>query len=424
MIRTMALGSTTSSSSFAGNGSTVTPYTVGFRFDAPADLVVTVTDSDGNVTTLADGVDYTLAGDGQTITATFTTATAYDATNTVECVRNNDQRQNYTPSAPLDLDDLENAIDRVAMSAQDNRRDVDAQASHAPRTDNPHEVTEGQVGLGSVDNTADVDKPVSTAQQAALDAKADTSSLGAAASIGTSTGGNGGSDSGKALIFDVDGGLSATKSVSEEITCDFRATGTGGTAVRGWAQGSDSVGGLFQTDQTGGAGLIGRSTAAGAKCFIARGDADHLTIAHDGTVTLSSATLGSLVTTLAGSTLKTEMGLVVGTDVQAQGTVVTTTPTSGANVTSTAYVDQTQHMTPAASQTFITLALPSAANARVGQIVRFISTTEDIGNVTVATSGGAGTITPAFTNTTLTAFDVLAYQCISTSGNGSWIRIQ
>ena len=260
----------------------------------------------------------TLAGDGQTITATFTTATAYDATNTVECVRNNDQRQNYTPSAPLDLDDLENAIDRVAMSAQDNRRDVDAQASHAPRTDNPHEVTaaqvglgnadntadvdkpvstaqaaadsavqsaaatdattkanavqanlnttaanlatheartdnphsvtKGQVGLGSVDNTADVDKPVSTVQQAALDAKADTSSLGAAASIGTSTGGNGGSDSGKALIFDVDGGLSATKSVSEESTCDFRATGTGGTAVRGWAQGSDSVGGLFQTD--------------------------------------------------------------------------------------------------------------------------------------------------------------------------------
>ena len=38
-------------------------------------------------------------------------------------------------------------------------------------TGNPHNVTKGDVGLGNVDNTADVDKPVSTAQQAAIDAK-------------------------------------------------------------------------------------------------------------------------------------------------------------------------------------------------------------------------------------------------------------
>lgn len=37
---------------------------------------------------------------------------------------------------------------------------------------NPHAVTKAQVGLGSVDNTADTAKPVSTAQQAALDLKA------------------------------------------------------------------------------------------------------------------------------------------------------------------------------------------------------------------------------------------------------------
>ena len=44
-------------------------------------------------------------------------------------------------------------------------------AMHEARNDNPHGVTKAQVGLGNVDNTADADKPVSTAQQAALDKK-------------------------------------------------------------------------------------------------------------------------------------------------------------------------------------------------------------------------------------------------------------
>lgn len=49
--------------------------------------------------------------------------------------------------------------------------------AHTSRTDNPHSVTKSQVGLGSVDNTADTAKPVSTAQQTALDAKVPTSYL-------------------------------------------------------------------------------------------------------------------------------------------------------------------------------------------------------------------------------------------------------
>lgn len=43
----------------------------------------------------------------------------------------------------------------------------------ATTTGNPHSVSASDVGLGSVDNTADADKPISTATQAALDAKAD-----------------------------------------------------------------------------------------------------------------------------------------------------------------------------------------------------------------------------------------------------------
>ena len=50
-------------------------------------------------------------------------------------------------------------------------------ADHEADTDNPHQVTKAQVGLGNVDNTSDLAKPVSTAQQAALDLKADNSNV-------------------------------------------------------------------------------------------------------------------------------------------------------------------------------------------------------------------------------------------------------
>lgn len=62
------------------------------------------------------------------------------------------------------------------ISAQNlvkNDSDVSANTTHRSRTDNPHAVTQTQVGLGNVDNTSDVDKPVSTAQQTALDLKYD-----------------------------------------------------------------------------------------------------------------------------------------------------------------------------------------------------------------------------------------------------------
>lgn len=42
---------------------------------------------------------------------------------------------------------------------------------HSQTTGNPHGTTKGNVGLGNVDNTADADKPISTAQQAAFDAR-------------------------------------------------------------------------------------------------------------------------------------------------------------------------------------------------------------------------------------------------------------
>ena len=58
-----------------------------------------------------------------------------------------------------------------------------AAADHAASTANPHGVTKSQVGLGNVDNTSDTNKPVSTAQQTALNGKANASHNHAASNI-------------------------------------------------------------------------------------------------------------------------------------------------------------------------------------------------------------------------------------------------
>ena len=49
--------------------------------------------------------------------------------------------------------------------------------SHLGNINNPHGVTKAQIGLGNVTNTSDANKPISTATQAALNLKADSSSL-------------------------------------------------------------------------------------------------------------------------------------------------------------------------------------------------------------------------------------------------------
>lgn len=46
--------------------------------------------------------------------------------------------------------------------------------NHIEAINNPHVVTKVQIGLGNCENTADLDKPISTATQLALDAKANT----------------------------------------------------------------------------------------------------------------------------------------------------------------------------------------------------------------------------------------------------------
>ena len=81
---------------------------------------------------------------------------------------------------------LDNKADKVmdatpgelaALDAAGNLRNSDLLASdvsaHIADRNNPHEVTKAQIGLGNVDNTSDANKPISTAQQTALNGKAD-----------------------------------------------------------------------------------------------------------------------------------------------------------------------------------------------------------------------------------------------------------
>lgn len=56
---------------------------------------------------------------------------------------------------------------------------------HLADHDNPHQVTKAQIGLGNADNTSDADKPISTATQTALNAKADKSDTYTKAQVDT-----------------------------------------------------------------------------------------------------------------------------------------------------------------------------------------------------------------------------------------------
>ena len=78
-----------------------------------------------------------------------------------------------------------------AASVSGLTTDINANTAHRnTTTGNPHGVTKADVGLGNVDNTADADKPISTATQTALDAKEPrfTKNTGFNKNLGTTAG--------------------------------------------------------------------------------------------------------------------------------------------------------------------------------------------------------------------------------------------
>ena len=65
---------------------------------------------------------------------------------------------------------LVSAINEVDSHSDTNSTNL---SNHIGNTSNPHSVTKAQIGLGNVDNTSDLDKPISTATQEAIDGKQD-----------------------------------------------------------------------------------------------------------------------------------------------------------------------------------------------------------------------------------------------------------
>jgi len=72
-------------------------------------------------------------------------------------------------------DGLDSDDNTISLSAKQGKVLNTKITDHVDDTSNPHGVTKDQVGLDQVDNTSDVDKPISTSVQNALDGKSDTS---------------------------------------------------------------------------------------------------------------------------------------------------------------------------------------------------------------------------------------------------------
>ena len=71
-------------------------------------------------------------------------------------------------------DTVLSALGKLQKQVSDNLTTL---TNHTENKSNPHTVTKSQVGLGNVDNTSDLNKPISTATNTALDGKADKSQV-------------------------------------------------------------------------------------------------------------------------------------------------------------------------------------------------------------------------------------------------------
>jgi len=81
-----------------------------------------------------------------------------------------DTLQSDVNTAESDITSLEGRMDTAETDIDNVEQDL---STHEARQDNPHNVTKTQVGLSDVNNTSDLNKPISTATQTALDLKAD-----------------------------------------------------------------------------------------------------------------------------------------------------------------------------------------------------------------------------------------------------------
>lgn len=125
--------------------------------------------------------------------------------------------------APEAMDTLKELADAISknsdimsalQSAIGNKANVADLNTHTYDTNNPHGVTKEQIGLGNADNTSDIDKPISTATQTALDGKSPKNHAAAGFLYGKGTGTLHGhvrlSDSVTSSVSTSDKGIAAT----------------------------------------------------------------------------------------------------------------------------------------------------------------------------------------------------------------------
>lgn len=144
------------------------------QFNFPASLVV----NDSNITgafvddalnNLGSSLIAAVSGLNSTIDAEVADLnTRIDSEVSILNIRINDEVADLNSRIDAEVLALETAFaaDQASQSAALSA----ALTAHTSLTNNPHSVTKAQVGLGNADNTSDVDKPVSTAQQSAIDA--------------------------------------------------------------------------------------------------------------------------------------------------------------------------------------------------------------------------------------------------------------
>lgn len=78
----------------------------------------------------------------------------------------------FNATTKVEIDALITAIKGSGWTSESLKGLADLISTHTANISNPHSITASQVGLGNVNNTSDVSKPISTATQTALNAKA------------------------------------------------------------------------------------------------------------------------------------------------------------------------------------------------------------------------------------------------------------
>jgi hypothetical protein len=121
----MSVSSSTSTISYAGNGSTSTAYTVPFNFYDAADLKVYSVDASGNSTLLTITTNYTVSGGGGS-TGSVTTTAAIPSTRTVliQRVVPYTQLTSFTTGDRLPANSIETALDKLTMETQQLSRNT------------------------------------------------------------------------------------------------------------------------------------------------------------------------------------------------------------------------------------------------------------------------------------------------------------